>query len=242
MTDWLCHERIEAQLGEIVQRYARLSARPQGGQGFGRRAPGYHSRPPANMQAVALRDPRTAPLQIGEPHSPLNLFISWSTWMRRERGQECVAYPATGDLVVLDFEWRYLTSSMDWITRQAWVARFDEQVRAVVSQLRTATGERNPRPVGTCTYVTDHGCDGSAPTECGHPLFPPREGTLDIVCGHCGAEYEPLDQVQMVQRAKLGCLGCGHVSSQHGNDEQARPCNVRWCDCRRYRDTTEEPR
>lgn len=229
MTDWLCHERIEAHLGEIVQRYARLTARPGGGQDFGRRAPGYHSRPPVNMQAAALRDPRTAPTTVGEPHSPLNLFITWAGWMREERGQTGAIYPSgAGDLVVLDLEWRYLSTAMDWITRQPWVVRFDEQVRAVVSQMRSATHERNPRPVGWCTR--DHGDDSA------YPLFPPKLGTLDIVCGACGARYEPLDQIRMVHQSQAACDGCGHASGQHDNDSKARSCNMDWCDCTGFRE------
>lgn len=225
MTDWHCHDRLEGHLGEIVARYARLTARPQGGQGFGRRAPGYGSRPPLNIHAATLRDPRTAPVDLGDPHSPLNLFISWANWIRTARGQlRLTAYPLD-DLMALDIEWRYLTNAMDWITRQPWVPRFDGQVRAVVSQLRTATGEPNPRPVGTCSV------EG-----CGHPLFPPRAGTLDIVCGGCGALYEPLDQVRMVHSAKAGCATCGHTEVQHDNDKTDRPCNVRWCDCLRFAD------
>lgn len=220
VTDWLCHERLESALGEIVQRYTRLSARPANGQDFGRRAPGYGSRPPVNIHNAALRDPRTAPAELGDVHSPLNLFISWANWMRKTRGQAPVAYGSTDDLAVLDFEWRYLTASMDWITRQYWVTAFNEQVRAVVSQLRSATGEPNPRPVATCT--------------CGHPLFPPRPGELTIVCGGCEHPYEPLDQIRHIHQAKLGCFTCGHVSSQHSNDEAARPCNVQYCGCSAY--------
>jgi hypothetical protein len=236
MTDWHCHDRLESHLGEILQRYARLTARPQGGQGTGRRAPGYGSRPPLDLHRAALRDPRTAPLELGDAHSPLNLFISWTTWMRVVRLQDPVGYSSLDALAILDFEWRYLTNAMDWITRQPWVPRFDEQVRAVVSQLRTATGEPNPRPVGTCNATL--GGEG-IPVECGFPIFPPRPGTLNIVCGGCGALYEPLDQIRMVTQAKTGCLACGHSETQHSNDHEARACNVRWCDCLRFADPEE---
>lgn len=223
MTDWHCHERLEGHLGEIVQRYARLTARPQGGQGLGRRAPGYGSKPPLNIHAATLRDPRTAPIDLGDPHSPLNLFISWANWIRQARSQlRLTTYPLD-DLMALDVEWRYLTNAMDWITRQPWVPRFDGQVRAVVSQLRSATGEPNPRPVATC------GAEG-----CNHALFPPRAGTLDIICGGCGALYEPLDQIRMVHQARDDSCNCGHTEAQHDNDSELRRCNTRWCPCGGY--------
>lgn len=225
VTCWLCHDRIAEQLGEIVQRYARLTAKISHSHDFGRRAPGYHSRPPLNIHAAALRDPRTAPVEVGEPHAPLNLFISWANWIRGQRRQATLAsYPTQDDLAILDFEWRYLTNSIDWITRQPWVDRLAEQAKAVVNQLRTATGEPNPRPIGTCD-----GIEGVT-AGCGHPLFPPTEGR-GVQCGGCGAVYDPLEQIRMARRRVASCASCGHQSAQHSNDEEGRPCNMQWCEC-----------
>jgi len=227
LTDWSCLDRLDAQLGEILQRYARLSARPQTGNDFGRRAPGFHSRPPVNLQAAALRDPRTFPVELGQPHSPLNLFISWATWIRTQRRQAPrPAYPTNDDLVVLDFEWRYLTNALDWVTRQEWVVTFADQTRACLSQMRSATHEPNPRPLGMCE-------------KCRHPLFPPLAG-LDIQCGACGETYDPVAQIEMAKRKRDAqpkpgqCRTCGHEDLQHSNDEANRPCNLRWCDCEEW--------
>lgn len=232
VTDWDCHDRLTGQVNEIVTRYARLSARPQGGQGFGRRAPGYHSRPPVNIHNAALRDPRTAPAELGDPHAPLNLLITWASWMRGVRRQQRVAYPAnTADLAVAFIEGEYLTRSMDWITRQHWVVTFDAQVRVVVSQLRSATGEPNPRPVGWCAKPVVR--EGKSYT-CGHPLFPPRGSELDIPCRGCGASYEPLDQIRIAAKPAGTCALCGHLNSQHSNDREPRACNARWCACGNY--------
>lgn len=229
MTDWACHDRIADQLGEIVQRYARLTAKVSHSHDFGRRAPGYHSRPPLNIHAAALRDPRTAPLELGQPHSPLNLFITWATWIRGERRQDALVQYPPDDLAVLDFEWRYLTTSMDWITRQPWIPRFAEQTKAVVSQLRSATGEPNPKPIGKCD-----GIEGVTPG-CGHPLFPPTEGR-NVRCGGCSAEYDPLEQIRLRRRQIGLCRVCGHASAQHGNDEQERRCNMDWCPCADFKE------
>lgn len=225
MTCWNCHDRISEQLGEIVQRYARLSARPHRSGDFGRRAPGFHSRPPVDMAAATLRDPRTAPVELGEPHAPLNLAISWSTWIRTQRRQTPrVAYPLD-DLAVLDFEWRYLTASLDWITRQPWIVELAAQLKACVSQMRSAAGEPNPRPVGKCA--------------CGHPLFPPASG-MDVVCSACDAPYDPLEQIRMAASGHLSCGVCGHPSAQHSHDEDPRRCNMDWCDCEGFEDMDEE--
>lgn len=239
-TDWGCLDRLDAQLGEVVARYARLSARLDPGHyDFVRRAPGYHSRPPVDMRTAALRDPRTFPSQLGELHSPLNLFISWATWIRAQRRQQPrPAYPTNEDLIVLDFEWRYLTHALDWITRQPWVTTFSEQLRACLSQLRSATHEPNPRPLGECE-------------DCGHPLFRPSAG-VDIHCGGCGRILDPVAQIEMRGRERRQraveadqavstkpCRGCGHDDLQHSNDEAERPCNVQWCDCTAFDDRWE---
>lgn len=232
VTDWDCHERLGAQLTEIVARYAKLSAVPSGGAGVGRRAPGFGSRPPLNIHVAALRDPRTAPAELGDPHAPLNLFLTWANWMRKTRSQDKIPYRREhDDLLILYVEGLYLQSALDWITRQPWVPTFAEQVRVVVSQLRSATGEPNPRPVGWCTNEIDR---DSALIPCGYPLFPPKGDDLNIGCGGCGATYEPLDQIRMVQAAKTGCVSCGHSDSQHSNDTETRACNVRWCGCSTY--------
>lgn len=223
-TCWSCHDRLTAMLSEIVTRYARLSARPQGGQDFGRRAPGFHSRPPVNIHIAALRDPRTSPLELGEPHAPLNLLLTWSRWVRQIRGQDRVRYPAElDDLAIIAVESTYLSTAMDWITRQPWVIDLHDQTRAVVAQLRSATGEPNPRPVGTCQV-----------TDCGHPLFLPKAG-LDMRCGGCGETYEPSDLIDIAIQADAGCRACGHTDSQHDNDTETRTCNYTWCSCTGWR-------
>lgn len=227
-TDWVCHEKLSASIFEITTRFAQLSARPgAGSMDGGRRAPGFGSRPPVNLHNAALRDPRTAPAELGETHSPLNFMLTWTKWIRLTRGQPPVGYGGSLDpVVVLDLEAQYLTTSLDWITRQHWVTTFAEQMRAVRSQLRAATGAPNPRPVGTC-----------GKPDCGHPLFPPREGDMNIQCGGCGAVYAPLDQIEMRKatlQATQDCARCAHGPNQHSNDDAGRPCNVQWCDCKGY--------
>lgn len=226
MTCWNCHDRLDEQLGEIVQRYARLTAAPHRSGDFGRRAPGYHSRPPLDIAAATLRDPRTAPLELGDPHAPINLFVSWAMWIRAQRRQNPrIAYPLD-DLLVLDIEWRYLTASLDWITRQPWVIELAEQVKACLSQMRSVLGEPNPRPL-------EQRC------VCGHVLFPPPSG-LDVVCSACGERYDPLEQIRMVSVGQASCGVCGHPSTQHSNDEQPRRCNMSWCDCSGFVESEEE--
>lgn len=222
-TCWYCHDRLQQMLIEVVQRYARLSARPQGGADFGRRAPGFASRPPVNIHIAALRDPRTAPITLGEAHSPLNLLITWGRWVRDARGQTRARYPQDfGDLAIAYVEGQYLDSALDWVTRQPWVPKIYEQTRAVVSQLRKANGEPNPRPFAQC--------------ECGSPLFPPRDGDLVVRCAGCELTYDPLAQIELVRR-RTTCKACAHGETQHSNDDEIHACNVQWCDCAGFQET-----
>lgn len=236
-TDWECHDRLREQLGEVVERYVQLSAVPGGGQGQGRRAPGYGSKPPVNMTVAALRDPRTRPVELGEAHSPVNLFVSWGRWLREARGQNELQYGEVGDDInVLMIERVYLLAALDWITRQDWVTTFAGQLRVVVRQLRSATGDPNPRPCGWCTASYPDG------TPCGHPLFPPSEGK-DIRCGACSSTYDPIAQIRLKRgNAEAGlittgsplCRRCGHTDNQHDNDHTPRPCQAQWCQCPDY--------
>ncbi len=191
---WGCHERLDERLRDIAVRFAMVTATPSANGGGGRRAPGFGSRPPVNLHNAALRDPRTAPTRVGELHSPVNLVVSWAGWIRTARRQDQVRHAVGADVAVVEAECRYLLAGLDWITRQAWCTRFAEQVDAVFAQLRSATGERRPRPVGHCSHLVQR--EGWEP--CAHPLFPPRPGQVDVVCGACTTRYVPLDQVRLV--------------------------------------------
>lgn len=232
-TDWDCHERLASGLTEMVNRYAKLTAVPGMAGNEGRRAPGYASKPPLNLHAAMLRDPRTAPSELGEAHAPMNFALTWARWIRSERGQAQQGFLGLSDLSVLDHEVMYLYNSLDWITRQHWIVEFRDQLRPVLSQLRSAGGEPNPKPVGYCKH------EG-----CGSPLFPPRHGDVNIRCAGCGCTYEPLDQIRMVTAqgaeapAQRRCERCAHEDNQHSNDTEDRACNFRWCDCDAYVEAT----
>lgn len=194
-----CHDRLMSMLLDIAERYVRISAEPgsTGGDG-GRRAPGFGSKPPCNLHNATLRDPRTVPDKPGGLHSAVNLMVSWAGWVRIQRGQDPVAYRVGNDNFVVSEEVTYLRVSLDWITRQPWVVTLAEQVRAVSAQVRSATGDRRPRPIGKCRHVDP---DESEP--CGHPLFPPRPGHSNVVCGSCDTKYSALEQVRIVKATSV---------------------------------------
>ena len=82
---------------------------------------------------------------------------------------------------------------MDWITKQDWVGELETELREVRDQLRSETGEPNPKPIGYCINTLD---EGEHTRECQAPLFAPREGTA-LRCHHCGREYDGLDLVKL---------------------------------------------
>lgn len=185
VTCWSCIDGLRSVLVEIAERFVAVTARPGGGMAAGRRAPGFFSSPPVNLHNATLRDPRTVPTRLGELHSPLHLVLTWSNYVRAGRGQTPATHPAGRDAAVVAVEVRYLVDSLDWITRQAFVTLLAEQARAVRSQLRSARGERRPRPLARCTATI-----GDDAAVCGHPLFPPRSVSRPITCGSCGARYD----------------------------------------------------
>ncbi len=228
LTCWACHDTLGQTITEVGRRYLLLDATPSTGGDGGRRSPGFGSRPPVNLHVAALRDPRTLPVELGDPHNALSLLRSWANAIRSARGpvlHPCESF-VPGD-----------TKFGSWITRQPAVTLMAEEFRAVQSQLRSATGEPNPKPVGYCIKPTLT-ATGEFEDWCNGPLFPPRDGESDITCPQCEAVYEPLEQIkvkiQNEQDPEAGdpCAACRHTSSQHDNDAaDPRPCNVRWCDC-----------
>lgn len=219
----------------MARRYLALDPSPSSGAGEGRRGPGFHSKPPLNLHVAALRDPRTLPEVLGDPHNALALLHAWANFTRRERGQEL---PRRCTLAA---ETQYLLANLDYITRQPWITELVAQLRVVQAQLRAATGEPNPRPVSYCIApIKDE--HGTFIDWCNHPLFPPREGEMNIRCSGCAATYDPMEQIKLrianEQDPAAGdpCAACDHASSQHDNDASgARPCLVRWCECKAHR-------
>ena len=234
VTCWQCFDNVALSISEIARRYIRLDASPSRAGDPGRRAPGFGSRPPLNIHIAALRDPRTLPDQLGEPHNAHAMLASWANYVRHDRFQDYVRNESLASAT------NYLLVSLDYITRQKWVVELAAQVRVVLSQLRSATGEPNPKPVGWC-IEPQFSADATFEDWCNHPLFPPREGEVNIRCGGCGAVYDPLRQIKLrIQNERDPGAGdpceCGHSSSQHdNNDSGARPCNALHCGCKAHR-------
>lgn len=183
-----CTDDLESWINEIVDRYLRLDPTPStGGMDGGRRAPGFASRPPLNLHVATLRDPRTKPRRLGEPHNAHAMLNDWANYVRLERLQ----VPKIE--AEIEGAARYLIANLDWLCRQEWIMDLWVQAEKVLAQLRSATGEPNPRPVGTC---------------CDKPLYW-FEGVAK--CAGCQSTFSALDLLQQQLEAQEGASADGTV-------------------------------
>lgn len=179
LTCWQCIDSISDLVVEIWDGYLRLDPQP-GNQGQQvRRAPGFRSQAPGDVHVMALRDRRTRPRFLGEPHAASALLPDWANVVRDARGQAEAQGEALADAGM------YLCNSMDWMTRQPWIEEFVREAKIVRGQIRRANGEPSPRPQASCPtpLAEDEGL-------CGGPLFAPREGERITVCPRCGTEFD----------------------------------------------------
>jgi hypothetical protein len=235
VTCWRCLDNVEALIVEVAQRYTKLDARPTSSISSGRRAPGFASKPPLVMHIAALRDPRTVPESLGDLHNAYAFLGGWLNRVREARDQS----PVRPQGFVASAQ--YLIANLDWISRQPWIAAFHGELKVVISQLRAATGEPNPRPMASCARpILDEG--GEFVDWCNAPLFPPARDENVVRCPDCDEVYNPLDLLQVFVLNNNGpevgppCAHCLHSESQHDNDAAgARPCLVQWCSCTAHR-------
>jgi hypothetical protein len=183
----LCHQRIHEWLSpltanddgrpdSIVGLYALLNPMP-GVIGNGmRRAPGFGSRSPANDHIIAMRDPRSTRLQVGDPHSVPGVLASWIALLIDERS----LVPPARTVPAMA---RFLDNHLDYLTRQDWVEDFATELRELHSQLRAIGQQR--RRIGTCPSTID---EGEHTRLCDTALFAPLYTDV-IKCHACGREW-----------------------------------------------------
>lgn len=188
-----CYDRLRARLKEVAARYVQLSPAPGGTGEYGTRgAPGFGSRPPANVSVISMRDPRSSPVARvwlaadGRVHAederpPLSVqsVLNGVAWAVAEhRG---VDGPAD-DLDVYALL-RWIDRHVDHVTRhEPLTAELDGALRTLLAQLRPVTGDARKR-IGDCPNVLD---EGAHSRECGAPLFAPLAGSDTIRCTVCG--------------------------------------------------------
>ena len=199
-----CHQRIHEWLSPLTTDadgrpdsipglYAMLSPLPGVGGGGMRRAPGFASKSPANDHVIAITDPRTVRLEVGDPQSVPGLLASWTALLIDERA---LIPPArtVGDMA------RVLDKHLDWITRQDWVEDFATELRELHSQLRSIGQQR--RRIGSCPNTLD---DGATTRQCGATLYAPLYGdTIKCWAHDCGREWPRIEWLRLGRLLEAG--------------------------------------
>lgn len=193
-----CCDALRDTLTEITTRHTRLcsiTALLPGSGDDGRKPGGYASQSPARDRVIAMLDPRTVAVEPGDPHSVLAILTSWANLLRDHTNQTPPTQPPT-----VRSEASVLDAWMDYLTRQDWIDECAHELTAVRDQLRSATGEPNPKPVGHCINTLD---EGATTRECGAALFAPTSGTA-LQCQQCGRSYDGLDLVKLELAQEAG--------------------------------------
>jgi hypothetical protein len=214
-----CLDHLGSDLAEIAKLAARLDARPCAVGIDGRGPPGFRSRPPGRVEVWVARDHRSKPYPIvdqwwgrdrdgvdddapsHEDERPIRgvmfTLASWAALIAETRG---FTHPPP---VGLDDLCRWLTNQSDYVSR--WPLdgpALAIDLRMQRNQLRSLTGDPNPRPAAWCIRLVD-GPDGQTP--CQAPIFLPRgQSEIDhtvpikLTCGGDPAHtYDGLDLLRL---------------------------------------------
>jgi hypothetical protein len=144
------------------------------GLGEGRPS-GFASSPPINLHNYAMLSYASHVDRVGPDDSgPLPVYQVLAHWDR-------VASAAGGDL-----------RNLAWIKHQPWIGDLVADLRTIAVQVKAATGEPPPRPIGRCRRILGLG-EGEL-VVCGEPLYMPEPARTEIV--HSTEDAEPLTEVQ----------------------------------------------
>ena len=205
--------------------YAELNVR-HGSSPDGTAARGvFRSTPPGDVDRMALRDPRSRPAEQGDAWSvPATLRRLVAACDRRDIHGHAERKPRAGAHPVELARW--LHARLDWLAGQDWAPAVDDALRTLWGQLRAATGDPSPRPVGSCRQLVDGdgrliregweppdlGVDEAGqpvyagPWRCAEPLYLPAQAprAMDepvqlpgLRCRACGWSYTPLELVRL---------------------------------------------
>ncbi len=153
-----CTKGIEQLFATIDERAPMLSLTPQAlGLGEGG-AKEFESKPPINLTARAHQDPASSPWRYGPDDvdrptlSVTGTLDYWSTVAARVGGHH---------------------RDLGWVVHQPWVGDMVRDLRTLARQLKAATGDPEPSPIGHCLAVR-----GMHPVKheliyCGEELFMP---------------------------------------------------------------------
>jgi hypothetical protein len=150
--------------------YATLSTIPGWSPTGGERLAGFGPRSPANDHIIAMRDPRSARVRPGDPHSVPGVLAGWVARVLVERPRIPPAR-SVGAMSVM------LAEHVDFIVSRPWVVEFHLDVTALARQLRAVNEPR--RGIGRCPNTIT---EGDSTRVCGAMLYAPVNGSDVIEC------------------------------------------------------------
>lgn len=177
----------------------------------------FGSRPPGNLQVLALRDPRSRVDGAGpddhEPNPPLAVFTQLWTIVARVDRTDIDGHLEARPSRTVEAASAWLYARRDWLAAQTWIDHAFGLLRALHAQLRGAWGDPATSPVGTCIQlVDDHGhLQADGPWRCAWPLYLP--------------DQTPRAMDEPIQLPSLRCSSCGWT--YHG-PELVRLGRERW--------------
>lgn len=196
-----CSERLSADLLEVADRYHKLSAAPAMQPGrydrSGSNKPG--SKPPLQLNIVAMRDPRSGRSEAkawkghdGRVHtenendtpSVLRELGQWVGALVAHLGYEHLPAPNVDDVVA------WLNRQSEQIARWYDAPGLATATKMLRNRLRSATNDANDKPLPLACFDDVETPAGVRP--CGKPVFPPNSGTGEpAVCtGRPRHEYD----------------------------------------------------
>ncbi|RKT85617.1 hypothetical protein SAMN05421805_12780 [Saccharopolyspora antimicrobica] len=184
-----CVNTLLRLLGEIDDYATALDPTPRRGGTVGRRSPGYGSKPPARLDVIAARDPRSVPHAVGpdDNDEDLRSIIGSVTALARWVAEECDDQRPLSPPTVAS-ETAYLRSRILWATGQQWIDELAEDIRELHTQARRLSGDALPSPAAPCP-------------DCEGPLWPVGDAdTIAVRCGVCGTSYDGLALLDLGQQ------------------------------------------
>ena len=176
-------------LADIEHLHATLDATPTGtvdlNHSHGATLAAHRS--PARLDVLVLRDPRSRerdPDDLDGNHGrgTLEVLGNWARLVREERHLE-VTGPAT-----VTSERGLLVAHLDWCMTQDWIDELYRDVRAVWGLLKSAHGDRAPKPQARCWVPQD---DGNL---CGGPVWTDPGAAW---CGTCRTSWTGADLLRI---------------------------------------------
>jgi hypothetical protein len=146
--------------------YATLSTIPGLNPPGGERLGGFGPRSPANDHIIAMRDPRSAWVRRGDPHSVPGVLAGWVARVLTEHP----GVPPARSVPVMS---AWLGENLDFAVRRPWVVELHADLTALLVQLLAVNEPR--RGIGRCPNTIT---EGDTTRVCGAMLYAPTRGDV----------------------------------------------------------------